>query len=119
MASSASAIECGVERNLPKDAAGMSVKRARKIAVKHGLAVASEGESEQLISAKFDGDPFQITNTIVYYDEENDAGSIINSVHPAWEDMKRFIDDRKGFYSTSSPDHIVRHEIGHRSIIGE
>ncbi len=36
------------------------MKRARKIAVKHGLAVVAEGESEQLISAKFDGDPFQI-----------------------------------------------------------
>ncbi len=88
------------------------MKRGRKIAVKHGLAVAAEVESEQLIAAKFDGDPFQINNTIAYYDEDDDE-LVINSSHPAGEDMKRFINDHKGFFSTSSPDHIVRHDIGH------
>ena len=29
------------------------------------------------------------------------------------EDMKSFINDRKGFFSTSFPDHIVRHDIEH------
>jgi hypothetical protein len=92
----------------------VSAKRARKIAAKHGLAVASEGASEQLISAKFDGDPFQITNAIANYDAENDE-LVINSTHPAWADMKTYIQSpkRKGFFSTRSPDHIVRHEIGH------
>jgi hypothetical protein len=84
------------------------------LANKFGLAVAPREEWEHLLWAKFDGDILEISRTIAYYDEDDDE-LVINQTHLAWADMRSYIRDprRKDHFSTRSPDHIVRHEIGH------
>ncbi len=84
------------------------------MAVKNGLAVAPRDQWDQLLWAKFNGNIFEINETIAYYDEDDDE-LVINASHFAWTDMLNYISspERRGHFSTRSVDHIVRHEIGH------
>jgi hypothetical protein len=88
--------------------------RATRLAVKNGLAVAPKEDWDHLLWARFDGNIFDINDTIAYYDEDDDE-LVINRTHLAWTDMRAYIQDprRKDHFSTRSPDHIIRHEIGH------
>jgi hypothetical protein len=84
------------------------------LAVKNGLAVAPKEEWDHLFWTKFNGDIFEINDTIAYYDEDDDE-LVINDSHPAWADVTAYMQDprRTDHFSTRSPDHIIRHEIGH------
>jgi hypothetical protein len=48
------------------------------------------------------------------YDEHDDE-MVLNYSHPAWHNMPTFVRSlaKWNFYSTRSPDHIIRHEVGH------
>jgi hypothetical protein len=95
------------------------IERVIRLAARHGLATASREDWEQLLWAKFDGNVFEIGQIIVYYDivyyDEDDDELVINPAHPAWSDMRAYIQapNRKRFFSSRSPDHITHHEIGH------
>jgi hypothetical protein len=91
-----------------------ALKRAAQIAATYGITSAPLDESERLLWQKFDGDILRIQETIAYYDEHDDE-IVFNHSHPAWFHMKEFVRTlaRKRFYSTGSPDHVIRHEIGH------
>jgi hypothetical protein len=91
-----------------------AARRAARIAAKHGVTVAPLTESDQLLWHKFDGNVGLIRQIIAYYDEHDDE-LVINWSHEAWASMRRYIQDprRKGHFSSRSPHHIIRHEIGH------
>jgi len=91
-----------------------AIERASQIAAKYGIVSARKEESERLLWQKFDGNVLQIQQTIAYYDEHDDE-IVFNHAHPAWGDMREFVRSlaKRYFYSTGSPDHFVRHEIGH------
>jgi hypothetical protein len=92
----------------------LAIERAIRLAVMNGLAVAPREQWDQLLWARFDGDILEISRTIAYYDEDDDE-LVINPTHLAWTDMRAYVRDprRRNFFSTRSPDHIIRHEIGH------
>ena len=99
----------------PPDRTRLAIARAIRLAVKNGLAVAPKEEWDQLLWAKFDGNIFEINETIAYYDEDDDE-LVINDSHLAWADMRDYIQDPRNVAATSPPDlpdHIHRHEIGH------
>ena len=91
-----------------------TISRAALIAARFGVASAPLHDSEQLLWQKFDGDILKIQHTIAYYDEHDDE-IVFNHTHPAWEDMRGFVGllAKLHYFSTLSPDHIIRHEIGH------
>ncbi len=99
---------------MPPDRTRLAIARAIRLSVKNGLSVAPEEEWDQLLWAKFDGNVFEINETIAYYDEDDDE-LVINPTHLAWSNMIDYIraDERRGHFSTRSADHIIRHEIGH------
>ena len=70
------------------------------MAVKNGLAVAPREEWDYLLWAKFNGDIFEINDTIAYYDEDDDE-LVINDSHPAWTDMREYVlhDERRAAIS--------------------
>jgi hypothetical protein len=91
-----------------------AARRAAKMAARHGVEVAPFEESDQLLWNKFGGNVDQMVRTIAYYDEDDDQ-IVINHAHEAWANMRRYVQDprRKGWYSSRSPHHIIRHQIGH------
>jgi hypothetical protein len=91
-----------------------AIKRAALIAARSGVASAPLHRAEQILWQRFEGNIFQIQEIIAYYDEHDDE-IIFNPTHFAWGDMNQFVRSmaKKNFYSTASPDHVIRHEIGH------
>jgi hypothetical protein len=49
---------------------------------------------------------------IAAYDHLDDVIAF-NPNHPAWADMPEFMLGQKDFFSTTHPQHIIRHELGH------
>ncbi|MGP0068810.1 MAG: hypothetical protein ACLQGP_35075 [Isosphaeraceae bacterium] len=65
---------------MPPDRTRLAIARAIRLSVKNGLSVAPEEEWDQLLWAKFDGNVFEINETIAYYDEDDDE-LVINPTH--------------------------------------
>jgi hypothetical protein len=99
---------------MTKAAVELALTRAAQIAERVGIACAPLRDSTQLLWQKLDGDVLKIRETIAYYDEYDDE-IVFNPAHPAWEYMREFVRSlaKRRFYSTWSPDHVIRHEIGH------
>jgi hypothetical protein len=53
-----------------------------------------------------------LAEVVVAYDHVDDV-IVFNPDHDAWSDMVRFLRDRRHYFSTQHPQHLVRHEIGH------
>ncbi len=99
----------------PPDRTRLAIARAIRLAVKNGLAVAPREEWDHLLWAKFDGNIFEITDTIAYYDEDDDE-LVINRLAPGLGGHEGNISrptNGRAISPRRSPDHIVRHEIGH------
>jgi hypothetical protein len=70
-------------------------------------------EAREHLAIMFE-DHAERADVVAAYDHLEDA-IVFNSEHVAWPDMRGFMRRAKerGFYSTTHPQHIVRHELGH------
>jgi hypothetical protein len=68
-------------------------------------------EAREHLMVMFD-DPLELADVTAAYDHIDDV-IVFNSDHDAWIDMAQFLHDRRNYFSTQHPQHLVRHEIGH------
>jgi hypothetical protein len=88
-----------------------AIRKAGRVARSRGVPVVPLKEAREHLQAMFD-DPWELARVIVAYDHIDDV-IVFNPDHDAWSDMASYLRERRDFFSTHHPQHIVRHEIGH------
>jgi hypothetical protein len=87
------------------------MRRSARVARSRGVPVVPLKETREHLLAVFD-DPLERSRVIMVYDHIDDV-IVFNPDHEAWDDMASYLQKREQFFSTSHPQHLVRHEIGH------
>jgi hypothetical protein len=88
-----------------------AIRTAIKLAEDRGVQAIPIREARGFLEGLFD-DAFERVDVIAAYDHLCDL-IVFNPDHTAWADMKRFLRQYPGLYSTDTKLHIVRHELGH------